>query len=240
MKKNRLTKKRRYDIVVFDCDSTLTKIEGIDELARMKGKEKEVCKLTTAAMEGKAKFRQTLKRKLEIVRPCKKDLALLANLYIKNQVKEAKETIAKLKQEGCKVYIVSGAYSQAVLPFAKHLGVPNKNVFAINLRFQKNGNYLGPDWKNPLTKNKGKRHIIKELAKQGKTVLIGDGATDLEAKKAVDFFIGFGGVVKRQIVKENADVFITNLLDISKLCFAIETPNLLPILKIVQKGREIC
>ena len=216
-----------YNIVIFDCDSTLTKIEGIDELARMKGKEKEVSELTAAAMEGKAKFRQTLKKRLEIVRPCKKDLTRLANLYIKNEVRGAKETIAKLRETGSEVYVVSGAYSEALLPFTKYLGLLKKNVFAINLRFLKNGNYLSPDWKNPLTRNKGKQHIIQKLAKQGKTVLIGDGATDLEAKNAVNLFIGFGGVVKRQVVKENADVFI-------------ETPNLLPILKIVQKGRKIC
>ncbi|MDP3093251.1 MAG: HAD-IB family phosphatase [bacterium] len=239
MNKN-FQKPNTYDIVIFDCDSTLTKIEGIDELARMKGREKEVSKLTAATMKGKAKFRQTLRKRLEIVRPCKKDLARLANLYIKNEVKGARKTIAGLKRMGSKVYIVAGAYSQAVLPFAKYLGIPNKNVFAINLKFRKNGNYLSPDWKNPLTRNKGKQYIIQKLARRGKTVLIGDGATDLEAKNVVDLFIGFGGVVKRQIVKENADVFITNLLDISKLCFAIETPNLLPILKIVQKGREIC
>jgi len=197
-----------YDIVVFDCDSTLTKIEGIDELARMKGKEEEICKLTTAVMEGKAKFRQTLKRKLEIVRPCKKDLARLANLYVKNKVKGAKETIAGLKRMGSKVYIVSGAYLEALLPFAKYLGIPNENVFAINLKFRKNGDYFSPDWKNPLTRNKGKRHIIQKLAKQGKTMLIGDGATDLEAKNVVDLFVGFGGVICRPIVREKADIFI--------------------------------
>ena len=27
---------RGYDLVFFDCDSTLTRIEGIDELARLK------------------------------------------------------------------------------------------------------------------------------------------------------------------------------------------------------------
>ncbi len=222
-----MKKSNTYNIVIFDCDSTLTKIEGIDELARMKGRKKEVCELTTAAMEGKAKFCQTLGKRLEIVKPCKKDLARLANLYIKNEVKGARKTIAGLKRMGINVYIVTGAYLEALLPFAKYLGIPRKNVFAINLKFQKNGNYLSPDWKNPLTKNKGKQHIIQKLTKQGKTVLIGDGATDLEAKEIVDLFIGFGGVIKRQIVKENADVFI-------------ETPNLLPILKIVQKGRKIC
>ena len=43
----------------------------------------------------------------------------------------------------------------------------------------------------------------------GKAALIGDGVSDLEAKPAVDLFIGFGGVARRARVEENADVFIT-------------------------------
>ena len=43
---------RGYDFIFFDCDSTLSTIEGIDELARMKGKFDEVKSMTDAAMEG--------------------------------------------------------------------------------------------------------------------------------------------------------------------------------------------
>ena len=38
--------------VIFDCDSTLSTIEGIDELARMTGHEYDVAQLTKRAMEG--------------------------------------------------------------------------------------------------------------------------------------------------------------------------------------------
>ena len=40
------------NIVIFDCDSTLSTIEGIDELARMTGHEYDVAILTKRAMEG--------------------------------------------------------------------------------------------------------------------------------------------------------------------------------------------
>jgi phosphoserine phosphatase len=39
--------------------------------------------------------------------------------------------------------------------------------------------------------------------------MVGDGKTDLESKQAGAFFIGFGGVVARPIVQEQADLFIS-------------------------------
>ena len=44
--------------------------------------------------------------------------------------------------------------------------------------------------------------------------MIGDGASDLEAKPAVDLFIGFGGVHTRPVVRDNADVFVTEMRDV--------------------------
>ena len=41
------------DEIFFDCDSTLSSIEGIDELARLRGVEERIVTLTNAAMDGK-------------------------------------------------------------------------------------------------------------------------------------------------------------------------------------------
>ena len=38
--------------VFFDCDSTLVQIEGIVELARLKGKAEEIAIVTEQAMSG--------------------------------------------------------------------------------------------------------------------------------------------------------------------------------------------
>ena len=42
-----------FQRVVFDWDSTLVTVEGIDELARLKGKAEFIAKLTGDAMNGK-------------------------------------------------------------------------------------------------------------------------------------------------------------------------------------------
>eukprot|EP01042_Synura_sphagnicola_P000650 gene650-719_t len=44
--------------------------------------------------------------------------------------------------------------------------------------------------------------------------MIGDGVTDMQAKPPASAFIGFGGVTIRSAVKENADWFITEFLDL--------------------------
>ena len=57
----------------------------------------------------------------------------------------------------------------------------------------------------------GKVSVIRDLlaGKSGRSVLIGDGLTDLLARDEVDFFVGFGGVASRIIVAEGADVYIS-------------------------------
>src|SRR5690606_23891673 len=53
--------------IVFDCDSTLVSVEGIDELA---GAHKEAVQaLTDAAMEGSVPLDEVYGRRLEIIRP---------------------------------------------------------------------------------------------------------------------------------------------------------------------------
>jgi phosphoserine phosphatase len=46
------------------------------------------------------------------------------------------------------------------------------------------------------------------LGSAGKSVaLVGDGATDIEAREAGAYIVGFGGVVVRDTVKSGADIF---------------------------------
>ena len=55
---------------------------------------------------------------------------------------------------------------------------------------------------------------LKTDHKYDVVVFIGDGATDLQARPPADAFIGFGGVVSRPIVQENADWFVTSMHDL--------------------------
>ena len=67
-----------YGTVVFDCDSTLSTIEGIDELCDIVGVEAaDVAELTTRAMAGELPLEEVYARRLELLRP---DAAALETL----------------------------------------------------------------------------------------------------------------------------------------------------------------
>lgn len=212
-------------LIFFDCDSTLSSIEGIDELARLKGQFDHIADLTRRAMDGEIKLEEVFAARLDLLRPTRADLHHIAEAYRAALVPDAKETIDALRFAGCRVYIVSGGLLPAVQDFARSIGLPRSHVRAVPIEFDQlsgqwwryhHNRYRGnPDERylafasTPLTETQGKRHIIAEISGAEKyTMLIGDGITDLEARDAVKWFVGFGGVVRRDRVAAEADIFI--------------------------------
>jgi len=200
-----------YRFVFFDVDSTLVTIEGIDVLA---GGNPEIAKLTDAAMNGEVPLDEVYARRLEIIRPTRTAVDALAQRYLDSLVDGAEETIAELRNRGSVIHLVTAGIEQAVMPLAAKLGV--RNVHAVRLFFDDDGNYRDFDRRSFLTRSGGKELVIRDIRarSKGAAVMIGDGASDLEARPAVDCFIGFGGVHVRAVVKDNADVFITRLRDV--------------------------
>jgi phosphoserine phosphatase len=194
-----------FRIVFFDVDSTLVTIEGIDVLS---GGNPEIAKLTEAAMNGEIALDQVYARRLEMIRPTRADVFALADRYIASLTPGAKETIDELRANRVSVHLVTAGIAQAITPLAQHLAV--RNVHAVPLIFDDDGNYAGFDRRSFLARPGGKEIVVHDIRARshGKAAFVGDGVSDLEAKPAVDRFIGFGGVVVRERVKENADVFI--------------------------------
>jgi phosphoserine phosphatase len=198
-----------YDQFFIDCDSTLSTIEGIDQLAELRGKKEEVESLTNQAMNGKVKFEQVYGHRLEIIQPTYADLVAVGQQYIATLVPGVKEFIAELLKAKKEVYIISGGYQLPIQALAQHLGIPTQNVHAVDLFFDNHGAYKGFDEHNPLTKTGGKRAIVSQLiAPDKRSMFIGDGMTDAETKGVVDTFTGFGYVVSREQVKKLADHYL--------------------------------
>ncbi len=194
-----------FDAVIFDCDSTLSAIEGIDELAGLVGKKKEISKLTREAMEGIRDFESVFARRLEIIKPTKKHLDGVGELYIKHLVEDARDVVAALKLLGKEVYIISGGYTPALLKLGEELGIPAKNIFGNDLLFDQQGNYES-FIEGPLRRNHGKLQIIRQIP--GRKVMIGDGITDLEVRECVDLFVGYGAIERREIVEKESQIYI--------------------------------
>ena len=139
----------RFDAVCFDCDSTLTRIEGIDELARRAGREAEIASLTEAAMNGAIPLEAVYAKRLELVRPDRAALAWLAERYTDEMVSGAAETIAMLRRQDKAVYVVTSGLLQAVAEFAHVLGLAPAQVHAVEVHFDAAGAYQGFDCKLP-------------------------------------------------------------------------------------------
>lgn len=213
-----------YDLIFFDCDSTLSTIEGIDELARLKGKEQRVGLLTSKAMDGELDLADVYGKRLKAIRPTRVELKAVEERYWETLVEDAQAVIDALQFLGLQVFIISGGLIDAVQGFGRRLGVEPARIRAVELEY----NELSGEWwryhepqaqqtktyldysEGPLTVSSGKAGIIDDLAADlpGRRLMIGDGASDLAAKDSVDLFVGFGGVVARETVAAKSDIYL--------------------------------
>ena len=198
--------------IFIDVDSTLTGIEGIDELARLGGKFDTVAEMTRQAMDGVIPFENVFKARLELIRPTAKDVFQIGQRYREAIVPDAKPTIDLLHKFGKRVFLLTGGYAQAIYPLAEDLGISEERVLANTIYFDEDGTYLGFDEENPLAAQGGKGIVIAQTEQSGewfgRTMLVGDGASEVEAMADVDLLVGFGGFVTRERVRNEADVFL--------------------------------
>ena len=204
-------------LVLLDCDSTLSAIEGIDELGRLRGAEtfSTVERMTRDAMEGGTSMESIFARRLELIRPTLAELSEIGAQYIAHVEPTAKETIRLLQTEGWTVAIVSGGFTQAIQPLADYLAV--ETVEAVVLEFNALGEYAGFNPACETARTQGKNAVARRLrASFGArlSVMVGDGASDLEVKGDVDLVVGFGGYAVRERVKAGADAFIHSLAEL--------------------------
>jgi phosphoserine phosphatase len=199
-----------FDIICFDCDSTLSKIEGIDELAKQVGLGEQLAELTNQAMNGIVPLEAVYEQRLSLIRPDQASIDWVADLYIAEIVDGVQEVFKTLQAQGKEVHIISGGLRQAILPLAAFLNVPSSQVHAVDVYFNEDGSYRDYEQSSPLARTGGKAEVVSALKGDKSVVVIGDGKTDMEAKQAGAFVIGFGGVVNRQIVQELADIYIVN------------------------------
>jgi phosphoserine phosphatase SerB len=200
---------RGFQSVVLDCDSTLTRIEGVDELAAMRGCRAEVAALTAQAMGGALPLDEVFESRLARIQPTQGDLERLGALYTATLTEDAADVVAALRRLGVEMVIVSGSFRQALGPLAAALGIAHDAVRANEIHFTPDGAYAGFDRANPLCRPGGKATVVREVAPGRRGVLLaGDGATDAEARHAAELFVGLGGVAAHEAVRHAADVYL--------------------------------
>lgn len=206
----------RFGTVIFDCDSTLSALEGIDVLAAGRP---EIVALTDAAMRGEVPLQEVYGRRLAMVRPDRARVEALGAEYVRTLVPGARATVRALVRAGVRVRVVSGGVLPAVLALARVLGLGPDDVAAVDLRFAADGAYAGYDADSPLARSDGKAEVIRRwLPELPRPVLmVGDGMTDLEARPPADAFAAFTGVAARAPVVAGADFVAPDMATVRRL-----------------------
>lgn len=203
----------KSDAICFDVDSTVIKEEAIDELAKYLNHFEEVSTLTKKAMGGSMSFRESLKQRLNIIKPNHNNI----RCFIKDKISRTEfstnleEVILNLHNRKVPIYLITGGFHGVIQPIADRLSIPHNNIFANRMLFYFNGDYAGFDEKEPTSDNGGKGQVIGKLKQRfgyKNLTLIGDGMTDLEASPPADNFIGYGGNIVREAVKNGSKWYI--------------------------------
>ncbi|XP_019199978.1 PREDICTED: phosphoserine phosphatase, chloroplastic [Ipomoea nil] len=205
--------------VCFDVDSTVCVDEGIDELAEFCGAGKAVAEWTARAMSGSVPFEEALAARLSLFNP---SLSQVQDFLEKRPPRLSpgiEELVNTLKGRKTDVYLISGGFRQMINPVASILGIPSENIYANQLLFGSSGEFMGFDKNEPTSRSGGKAAAVRQIRKDRaykSLVMIGDGATDLEARQpgGADLYICYGGVQLRESVAAKADWLVFDLNDL--------------------------
>jgi len=191
-------------------DSTVCVEEAIDELAKFQQVGPLVEAITRNAMGGNMSFRTALQARLNLIQITRQRLEQFLINHPLQLTDGIAELVELLHERKIPVYLITGGFHSIVDPVAKQLNIPSKNVFANRLLFNPDdGTYAGFDEDEMTSDSGGKGRVIEYLKKKfgyQRLIMIGDGATDMEAD--ADGFIGFGGHVVREKVRDGAPWFI--------------------------------
>ncbi|MES2217484.1 MAG: HAD-IB family phosphatase [Pseudomonadota bacterium] len=214
------------DAIVFDCDGTLSRIEGIDELATQNGVGAKVKELTAHAM-GETGLNESLyQQRLQLVQPTRAQVLALAQHYFEQRVVGIERLIQLFQQLGKSVYIVSAGLYPAVAGLGELLQVPAAHIFAVEIEFDAQGNYVDFNHTSPLANNQGKREIVAAIRQKHPAIAyVGDGMNDLAVMPLVARFVGYGGAFYYEKVAEQCD-------------FYIKSPSMMPLVPLILTAGE--
>ena len=200
------------DAIFFDCDGTLSQIEGINYLAETKGVAAAVEELTEQAMSQDGLSPDLYRQRLQLVKPTYQELINLADAYYQHVSMDAPAVIHCLRALNLPVCVISAGNNPAVKVFAQQLGIEEQCVFGVDLNFDDKGDYIDFNTDSPLIRQRGKADIIKAIRDQhrwSQVILVGDGMNDCEAADAVELFIGYGGNFFRQQVADLSSAYVS-------------------------------
>lgn len=216
-----MTAIKEKKIFIIDFDSTITKVEGLDQLAAIAlahssdGTKvvQQIKELTDAGMNGELSLSESLSKRMSLLNANKKHVDALVEYLLEN-ISESFERNKKFLQEYAdQILVVSSGFKDFIIPVVSYLGLKAENVYANTFIYNDHGDIIGVDNSNVLSQTGGKIELVKSLNLDAHVSVIGDGFTDYEIKQhgLADRFYAFVENVERQKVVDVADFTIKSL-----------------------------
>ena len=199
--------RRSKRLVVLDMDSTLIRIEVIDELARAAGVGAEVSKITERAMQGEMDYDESLRQRVGLLKGL--DVAALDKIAADLPLTDGAETMVRvLKRLGYKIAIISGGFSRAAEALKRRLALDY--AYSNNLEVQ--GNKLTGRVVGPIVNAQRKAELLETIAQAegvllDQVIAVGDGANDALMLERAGLGIAFHAKPK---LRERADTSISS------------------------------
>jgi phosphoserine phosphatase len=200
--------RRNRRLVAFDMDSTLIQAEVIDELAKLHGVGEQVAAITAAAMRGEIDFRQSLTRRVDLLRglPAQRLQDLLHSIRL---AEGTERLISTLKALGYKTAILSGGFNFFGRHLQSRLGIDY--VFANELEIE--NDVLTGRLASEIVDGARKAELLESIAKKenislDQVVAVGDGANDLPMLNIAGMGIAFHA---KPLVRQSANHAVSHL-----------------------------
>ena len=199
--------RRSKRLVVMDMDSTLIRIEVIDELARAAGVGSEVSKITERAMQGEMDYDESLRQRVGLLKGL--PVAVLDQISADLPLTDGAETLVRvLKRLGYRIAIISGGFSRAAEALKRRLDLDY--AYSNNLEVA-NGKLTGRVV-GPIVNAQRKAELLETIAQAegvllDQVIAVGDGANDALMLDRAGLGIAFHAKPK---LREAADTSLTS------------------------------
>jgi phosphoserine phosphatase len=198
--------RRSKRLIVLDMDSTLIRIEVIDELARAAGVGPEVSRITERAMQGEMDYDESLRQRVALLAGL--DVKVLDQIASDLPLTEGAETMVRvLKRLGYKIAVISGGFSRAAEALKRRLELD----YAYSNNLEVAGGKLTGRVVGPIVNGQRKAELLETIAQAegvllDQVIAVGDGANDALMLERAGLGIAFHAKAK---LRERADTSIS-------------------------------
>lgn len=198
--------RRSKRLIVLDMDSTLIRIEVIDELARAHGVGEEVSAITERAMRGEMDYDESLRQRVALLEGL--PVEVLDRIASNLPLNDGAETLVRvLKRLGYRVAVISGGFSRAAEALKRRLDLD----YAFSNQLEVRGGVLTGRVTGPVVNAQRKAELLETIAqlegvRLDQTIAVGDGANDLLMLQRAGLGIAFHA---KATLREKADTAIS-------------------------------